>query len=113
MTYSITQNGPKQTAKGEMIVGIEFKDRYAGTGGIVSNQNNVIEIYGDAKIEGGRLVDNDTTVRLRDGQGNFVRDYKGTTNGILVNGANGRDAIVGTLGSTGLNMTGGFVVNEN
>jgi hypothetical protein len=113
MQYSTTANGAKRIATGDMIVGIDFKNQTMSSGGILSSEQNVIQVFGDGTIANGRISDNDTIIRLRNAEGEFIRDYKGTTDGILVNGANGRDAIVGTLGSTGLNMTGGFVVNEN
>ena len=112
LTYRTSPNGALKRAEGEFNMSVDFKSGTVATGGIVGNSTDVIEFFGDATIANGAFKDNATIVRLRNGQGEFVRDYTGTTNAIFVNGANGRDAAIGTVKSTGLNLNGGFVVNE-
>ena len=113
MTYRTSPNGALKSADGDFSMSVDFGAGTVATGGIAGNSSNVIEFFGDAKIANGGFKDNATIVRLRNGQGEFIRDYTGTTNGIFVNGANGRDAAIGTLKATGLNLNGGFVANEN
>jgi hypothetical protein len=109
VTYAVG-NGAVQSADGEFSASVDFKNHTIATGGIVGNSRNNIEFFGNADIVGGAVKDNDTKVRLRDGNGNFIRDYTGTTSGIFTNGSNGIDALVKTVGSTDLNLKGGFVI---
>jgi hypothetical protein len=111
LSYSTTKGGPVKSASGEFNASVAFETNDVAIGGIVGNGDNNIEFFGDAKIRNGRFDDTDTVVRLRDGQGKFIRDYTGTANGIFMNGTKG-DAIVGTVASSDLSLKGGYVANE-
>ncbi len=113
MTYSTTAKGALKTAAGDLNMAIDFKAGTVETNGLVANADNNIQMLGEGHITKGQIQDNNTTIRLRDSQGTFIRDYAGSTVGILTNGAKGRDAVVGTVESSGLRMNGGFFVNEN
>jgi hypothetical protein len=114
MRYRLSPTADWQTASGEFNASVNFEDQTVATGGIVANANNNIEIFGDADIRGGGFDDGATIVRLRDGQGYYITDYEGTTQGFFTKGTNGRDGIVGTVqaNDSGLEMNGAFVAIE-
>jgi hypothetical protein len=109
VTYALG-DGAVRAADGEFSASVDFKNQTVATGGIVGNARNNIEFFGNANIVNGAINDNDTVVRLRDGEGKFIRNYTGTTNGVFTNGSGNTDALVGTVGSADLNMKGGFVI---
>lgn len=112
LTYRTSPNGALKSADGEFNMSVDFAGGTVATGGIAGNADNNIEFFGDAQIANGGFKDNATIVRLRDGNGVRIRDYTGSTDGMFVNGANGRDAAIGTVQATGLGLNGGFVANE-
>ena len=113
MTYSTTAGGTLKNAAGDLRMSIDFEKGIVSTDGIAGNSDNNIQIFGNGVVKDGQIQDDKMTIRLRDGQGNFIQDYSGSTSGVLTNGAEGRDAVVGTLLASDLRMTGGYIVNEN
>ena len=113
MTYSTTSSGALKNAVGDLRMSIDFEKGTVSTDGLAGNSINNLQVFGSGVIKDGQFQDDKTTIRLLDGQGNFIQDYTGSTSGVLTNGAEGRDAVVGTLLASDLRMTGGYIVNEN
>jgi hypothetical protein len=112
LTYSVEKGGDLTAASGEFNLYVDFENKDAYVGGIVASSENNIEFFADAKINSGKFSSNDTIVRLRDGQGNFIQDYTGTSSGMFVAGANGQDGVVGRVSSEELSLNGAYFANE-
>lgn len=111
LNYRVAKGKPMRVAVGDMGMALHMDTGKVSIGGIVGDSHNVIEFYGDAKVKGGAFTATNSIVRLRNGEGEFVRDYKGTVNGTLATGKKG-SAVFGTVRSgdvkTGWKLRGGY-----
>ena len=111
LNYQVAKGKPVRVAVGDMGMTLDAKTGNVAIGGLAGNRHNNIEFFADAKARDGAFTATNSIVRLRDGNGNFIRDHKGTVKGTLATGKKG-SAIFGTVSSrnekTGWKLRGGY-----
>lgn len=102
MNYRFDAGSGWSVLSGDATLALNFETGDVAIGGMASNSQHSIELFGDAVLVGNSFADTNTILRLRDAAagGSFIRDEAGTVSG-LVGSSGGNQAIFGTVESVG------------
>lgn len=112
LDYRMTAGGDWRAMRGNMAMSLDLEGGKVGIDSIAGNGSNVIEVMGEAQVSNGVIGGEDLTTRVRDAEGRFMFDAKGSVDG-LVSGTGDDAGIAATFEGShanGFGMNGGAVL---
>ena len=114
LSYRLSPSGEWRTMFNNGYIDLDLQAGTFTTDSIASNDTDTFEVFGSGTVANKTLSANDLTVRHRDADGNFLKDYTGSVGeNRIVAGSNGptNQAIIGKISSSdpdGFEMHGVF-----
>ena len=113
MNYRMDGDANWAVMAGQVNLALDFETGEIAIGGMATDRNHSIELFGDAQIVDNQFTDTNTTLRLRNAGrgGTLIRDEVGTVRGMAVS-HEGNQAIFGLVDAmnddNGFRVRGGF-----